>query len=172
MFWSSSGAPFEPLESSSLCDFTRKVLFLVALATARRVGELQAVSSVVSSSGEDLFLSYLPEFCAKSESSLHPLPRSFQVRLLRGFVGSLPDELLLCLVRALHVYLSLTVSIPSRPRSLFVSHHAPYRYLSKNALSFFIRDVISQASSSVSSLSSASGLRVLPLPLGRMVFAG
>ena len=55
---------FEPLSSCSLRVLSRKVLFLVSLATARRVVELQAVSSVVSSSGEDLFLFYLPEFWA------------------------------------------------------------------------------------------------------------
>ena len=141
--------PFEPIESCSLRDLTRKVLFLVALAMARRVGELQAVSAEVSSSSGDLFLPYLPEFRAKSESSLRPLPRSFQVRLLRDFVGSLPDELLLCPVRALRVYMS-------RPRSLFVSPCNPSRPLSKNALSFFIRDVIAPASSSSSSLTPSS----------------
>ena len=71
------GAPIEPLSSCSLRDLTRKVLFLVALATARRVGELHALSAVVSSSGEDLFLSYLPEFQTKAESEARPLPRSF-----------------------------------------------------------------------------------------------
>ena len=74
------GSPFEPLESCSLRDLTRKTLFLLSLATARRVGELQAVSS----SGGDLFLFYLPEFRAKSESSSNPLPHSFRVRSLRG----------------------------------------------------------------------------------------
>ena len=38
------GPPFEPLDSASLRSLTQKVLFLVSLATARRVGELQAVS--------------------------------------------------------------------------------------------------------------------------------
>ena len=51
------GTPFEPLSSCSLRDLTRKVLFLVSLATARRVGELQAVSCAVSMSGEYMFLS-------------------------------------------------------------------------------------------------------------------
>ena len=54
------GPPFEPLSSCSLRDLTRKVLFLLSLATARLVGGLQALSSQVSSSGDDLFLSYLP----------------------------------------------------------------------------------------------------------------
>ena len=143
------GPPFEPLSSASLRDLSCKVLFLVSLATARCVGELQEVSASVSSSGDDLFLSYL------SESMVRPLPRSFHVWSLRDFVGSLPEELLLCPVWALQVYLSRTSSLPSRPHSLFVSSRNPSRPLSKNALSFFIRSVISLASSS-SSTPSAS----------------
>ena len=114
------GPPFEPLSGCSLKDLSRKVLFLVALAIARRVGELQAVSASVSFSGSDIFLSYLPEFRAKSESASNPLPRSFRVRSLDDFVGDLQDELLLCPVRALWVYLHCTSSISPRPRSLFV----------------------------------------------------
>ena len=136
------GSPFEPLESCSLRDLTHKTLFLLSLATARRVGELQAVSSAVYSSSGDLSLSYLPEFRAKSESSSNPLPRSFHVRSLRDFVGSLPDELSLCPVRALQIYLRRTSSLSPRPRSLFVSPRTPSRSLSKNALSFFLRSVI------------------------------
>ena len=86
-------------------------------------------------------------------------------------MGSLPDELLLCLVRALCLYLSHTASLPSRPRSLFVSPRSPARSLSKNALSFFICKVIAEAyssagrslpsapSSSSSSVSSSSSSR-------------
>ena len=76
------GAPFEPLSSCSLRYLSRKVLFLVALATVHRVGELQALSAVISESGADLFLSFLPEFRAKAESESRPLPRSFCVRSL------------------------------------------------------------------------------------------
>ena len=146
------GPPFQPLASSSLRTLTEKVLFLVSLATARRVGELQAVSRDVSFSGSDAFLSYLPEFRAKTESAVNPLPRSFCVRSLTNFVGDLPDELLLCPVRALRLYLSHTSSLAPRPRTLFVSP----RSLSKNALSFFLRDVISNAYFSSSSSASSS----------------
>ena len=72
------GPPFEPLASASLRSLTQK-LFLVSLATARRVGELKAVSCEVSFSGSDAYLSYLPEFRAKTESAINPLPRSFCV---------------------------------------------------------------------------------------------
>ena len=119
------GPPFEPLSSRSLRDLTEKALFLLSQATARQVGELQALSLQVSSSGGDLFLSYLPEFRVKTESSVRPLPRSFPVRSLKDFVGSLPDELLLCPVRALRLYLSRTASIPSHPPSIFVSPRSP-----------------------------------------------
>ena len=112
------GPPFEPLPSCSIRDLTRKVLFLVSLATARRMGGLQAVCAGVSFSGEDVYLSYLLEFRAKSESASRPLPHSFPVLSFFDFVGDLPDELLLCPVRALRHYLSRTASIPSRPRSL------------------------------------------------------
>ena len=153
------GPPFEPLASSSLRDLTQKVLFLVSLATARRVGELQAVARDVSFSGFDAFLSYLPEFCAKTESAVNQLPRSFCVRSLNSFVGDLPDELLLCPVRALRAYLARTSSILPRPRTLFVSPRSTARSLSKNALSFFLRDIISRAYSSSSTTSAPSSSR-------------
>ena len=135
-------SPFEPLESCSLRDLTRKTLFLLSLATARHVGELQAVSSAVSSSGGDLFLPYLPEFQAKSESSSNPLPRSFHIKSLRDFVSFLPGELSLCPVRTLQIYLRRTSSLFHRPQSLFVSPCSLSRSLSKNALSFFLHSVI------------------------------
>ena len=94
---------------------------------------------MVSSSSEDLFFSYLPEFRAKTESSVNPLPRSFCVRSLKDFVGDLAEELLLCPVLALCKYIT---------RTLFVFPHSPFRSLSKNALSFFIHDLIPQASCS------------------------
>ena len=70
------------------------------------------------------------------------LPRFFFVCSLEDFVGDLPEDRLLCPVRAIHIYLDLTVSVSPRPRSLFVSPSCPTRALSKNALSFFLRRVI------------------------------
>ena len=70
---------------------------------------------------------------------------------MADFVGDLLEELFLCPVRALWHYLSRTAFVSPRPCSLLVSPRAPFRPLSKNALSFFLRDVISRASSSSSS---------------------
>ena len=56
---------FEPLQQSSLRDLTRKTLFLVALASAKRVSELQALSRIVSFSSSAAAVPYVPEFLAK-----------------------------------------------------------------------------------------------------------
>ena len=57
---------FEPLHLRSLRNITKKILFLVALATAKHVGELQAISRTVSFVSSDACLSYVLEFVAKT----------------------------------------------------------------------------------------------------------
>ena len=134
---------FEPLSSLSLRSLTKKVLFLVSLATAKRVSELQALSCVVSFSSSGACLSYVPEFVAKTESALNPLPRSFVVQSLDDFAAGLDEELLLCPVRALREYLKRTASFVDHPCRLFVSPRSPSRTMSKNGISFFVlREVI------------------------------
>ena len=124
---------------------TIKVSFLLALATAKRVSELQALSFCVASRDPDILLAYLPEFVAKTESERNPLPRSFLVRPLEEFVGDLPEKRLLCPIRAVRIYLGLTSNLSPHPRSLFVLPWRPSRLLSKNALLFFLRQVIHDA---------------------------
>ena len=73
------------MSSASLRDLTRKTLFLIALATAKRVEELQALSRLVSFSSLAAGLSYVSEFVAKTETTSRPLPRSFEVQSLGDF---------------------------------------------------------------------------------------
>ena len=70
---------FEPLYSKPL-----RLASLLALATAKRMGKLQALSCQVAS--------YLPEFLAKTESERNPLLRFILVRSLKEFVRDLPEE--------------------------------------------------------------------------------
>ena len=70
---------FEPLESVSLRALTKKTLFLVYLATAKRVSEIQALLKTVAAIGNDLMVSYLPHFIAKTERADAPVPCSFRV---------------------------------------------------------------------------------------------
>ena len=138
-------AAYEPLESLSLRSLTKKSLFLVALATAKRVGELQAFPRVVSSVGDDLVVSYLPHFVAKMERAYASLPHSFCVGSLGDFTGGLEECSLLCPVRALQAYLGRTKSAVVRASTLFISPCSPSRAISKNAISYFLQEVISGA---------------------------
>ena len=137
-----SKPPYEPMAEASFLDLTKKTLFLVSLATVKRVGELKAVSSKVSKQGTSLVLSYVPSFVAKTENQLNPLPRHFIVKSLCDFSGpDLPDRVL-CPVRALKYYLNAISKFKPRPANLFVSPKYVNRSISSNAISFFLRQVI------------------------------
>ena len=111
---------------------------MVALATAKCVGELQTVSRTVSFVRQDACLSYVPEFVAKTESLSNLLPHSFLVKSLSDFAAGLEDELLFFPIHVFCIYLSWTDSFSPLPRRLFVSPRYPSRSLSKNAISFFL----------------------------------
>ncbi|MPC48798.1 hypothetical protein E2C01_042581 [Portunus trituberculatus] len=134
-------APFEPLRLSSTRDLTRKTLFLLALATAQRVGEIQALSHKMSWQGQDLLVSYFPEFITKTDTDAHSTPREFHIKSLATVVGSEDVERLLCPVQALRHYLHRTASL-TRPRNLFLAVKCPSRPMSKPAISFFLQDTI------------------------------
>lgn len=140
-------SPFEPLKQASIRDLTKKTLFLTALATAKRVGELQAVSYAFALQGTDIILRYLPEFIAKTETDTNPIPREFRLRGLSTLVEREDEEHLLCPVRALKWYHKRTQA-DSRPRQLFLSVKDSSRPMSKRAISFFLRETIQQAHAS------------------------
>ena len=77
---------FEALSNSSLRDLTRKTTFLVALAAAKRVGEIHPLSRFVSFSSSAAGVSYVPEFLAKTETVVSPLPRSSVIQSLGDFL--------------------------------------------------------------------------------------
>ena len=136
-----SGPPFEPLARASFLDKTKKALFLLAMATAKRVSELQALSFSVSFQGEDLVLYYDLFFRAKTESVINPLPRSVVVPSLSDFAGDLPERLH-CPVRAVKYLRKAARSALFIPPRLFVSPKNPKRSMSKNAMSFYLRQLI------------------------------
>ena len=139
---------FEPLRAAPLHALSKTVLFLLALAPARHVGELEALSRIVSFVGGDACLSYVPEFVAKYESLSRSTPRFFLVKSLSDFTACLDVDLLLCPVRALRVYLDRTLSLAPSRRRLFVSPSCPTQAMSKNAVSFFLSEVIHWAAAS------------------------
>ena len=55
-----------------------------------------------------------------TETAVRSLPLTFAIQSLSDFVAGLPDELLLCPVRALSDYVARTSRFVNRPRRLFV----------------------------------------------------
>ena len=102
------------------------------------------LSSIVTFVGGDACLSYVPQFVAKSESLTRSIPRSL-VKSLADFAAGLDIDLLLCPVRALRLYLLRARSLSPRRHRLFVSPRRPSRAMSKNAVSFFLREIITAA---------------------------
>ena len=96
--------PFEPMNTASLADMTRKLAFLLTLASAKRNSEVWAFSADVRF-GQDYnaaTLSFLPNFLAKTMDPIRPETDFAPVTIpaLGPFMAQQPDRLL-CPVRAL-----------------------------------------------------------------------
>ena len=112
-----TGAPYEPLRTCDECFLAQKTLFLLALASAKRIGELHALLYRVSHSrgwGEVSF-SFVPGFVAKTQdpSSLAPRFEGFSVPALPNMRNNRNGRLL-CPVRAVGCFLDRTAA--HRPR--------------------------------------------------------
>ena len=147
-----SGPNFEPLSNASFRDLSRKALFLLAMATAKRISEVQALTFSVSYQGEDIILYYDPYFLAKTETAANPLPRSVKVLSLTDFAGNL-EERVLCPVRAIRYLRRAVRARGLTPSRLFVSPSDPTRAMSRNAMSFFLRQLITESGAVSSSVS-------------------
>ncbi|MEO1301489.1 MAG: hypothetical protein AAFU83_04625, partial [Bacteroidota bacterium] len=142
---------FEPLDKASLRSLTIKTLFLLALASARRMGELQAISKDVGFRSGCVQLSYLLSFVAKNETRAHPIDRVFSIKGLAPLVSPRDRDILNCPVRALKEYVSRVLHLRDGHQHLFCSVSKPSRPISKNAISFFIRDLVRRAHEGVPS---------------------
>ena len=139
------------------------------IATAKRVGELQALSSIVTFVAGVACLSSIPQFVAKSESLTRSIRRSFLVTSLADFAAGLHTDLLFCPIRALRLYLLWARSLCPGRHHLFVSPRRPSRAMSMNAVSFFLWEVISAAEAArpqVGSLRAHNVCRVPPSLVG------
>ena len=130
---------YEPLDQISFRNLTKKTLFLVSLATAKGVSELQGLSSVVIFSGSNAYVQYIPEFVPKTSTADNPCPRDFKIKSISKSSRYKHDDLRLCPVRALRIYLDKTKSQSPRCRNLFVQLKDHSKAMSKNGISFFLR---------------------------------
>ena len=115
---------------------------LVCSHNCQESWELHSLSKYVSSVGDDLVVSYLPHFVAKTEHVDTALSRYFRVCSFRNFAGDLEEGSLLCPVCALRTHLNRTKLVVAHASTLFVSPRSRSCEISKNAVSFFLREVI------------------------------
>ena len=143
-----TGAPYEPLRTCEERFLAQKMLFLLALASAKRIGELHALSYSVSHSrgwGEVSF-SFIPGFVAKTQdpSSLAPRFEGFSVLALPNTRNNRNGRLL-CSVRAVRRYLDRIAAHRPRCERLFVTAGRSKKEISKTTVSFWLRKTISRA---------------------------
>ena len=145
--------PFEPMNMASLADMTRKLAFLLTLASAKRNSEVWAFSADVHF-GQDYnaaTLSFLPNLLAKTMDPSRPETDYTPVTIpaLGPSMGEdLPDRLL-CPVRALKYYFKLKHK-GQDPNNSFRRLLCAFKLghtgdISKQTVSGWIRQLIKQA---------------------------
>ena len=143
-----TGAPYEPLRTCEERFLAQKTLFLLALASAKRIGELHVLSYRVSHTRDwgEVSFAFVTGFVAKTQdpSSLAPRFEGFSVPALTNARKNRNGRLL-CPVRAVKVYLDRTA--PHRPRCerLFVTAGRSKKEISKTTVPFWLRKTISRA---------------------------
>ncbi|XP_068201627.1 uncharacterized protein [Palaemon carinicauda] len=134
--------PYEPLKDVLDKDLTLKAIFLLALASAKRVSELHGLSFEVSHSKGWKFF---PEFVAKTQNPAIADPRFEEFSIPAIPRSDNLSDLLLCPVRTIRKYLSRTAKLRPVVKSLFVSTGLVKKAVSKNTISFWLRQVIRRA---------------------------
>ena len=143
-----TGAPYEPLRTCEERFLAQKTLFLLALALAKRIGELDALSYRVSHTRDwgEVSFAFVTGFVAKTQdpSSLAPRFEGFSVPALPNAQNNRNGRLL-CPVQAVKVYLDRTASHHPRCERLFVTAGRSKKEIAKTTVSFWLRKTISRA---------------------------
>lgn len=145
--------PFEPLEQADLKWLSVKTAFLLAITTAKRVGELHALSVAQdclrwTSDGSEVTMWPNPAFLPKRLSAFHinqPI-RLSAYSPQTGTEGQHPDARLRCPIRALRRYVDATSGF-RRSDALFLCYGGHRRgcALSKQRLSHWIVEAVLRA---------------------------
>ncbi len=160
-----TGPPYEPLHLASFKHLTYKTVFLLGLASAKRMGEIHALTKEVSHTQgwASVTISLDPRFLSKTQVPSDPRTRLevLTIPALSPTVDrNLPDRNL-CPVRSLKYYLARTETMRGNRTKLFISLvPGSSKDISKATISNWVKDVIkfahSQATNQDAQLISAS----------------
>ena len=128
---------------------TLKTVFLVAMATARRISDIHASSGLSQDISFDrnfsVDLTFLPVFRAKSQKSW-VLSKPFSITSISNLLNDDDADNLLCPVRAIKQYLKSTASFRHGKRRLFISMNPRYnRDITKSTIARWIKTCIIMA---------------------------
>ena len=147
-------APFEPLDKASLFYLSVKTVFLVTLATARRVSEVHALSMDsdhlrFSNLDGSLILRTQLGFLAKNQLPSRA-PDSIKIpKLSNPSCKSDNFNRMLCPVRAVKIYLKRTKSLRKHRKRLFIPTQGDHD-LNKSTISRWVKYAIKHAYGSIS----------------------
>jgi len=162
---------FEPLHLASLSNLTRKTLFLILLATARRGSEIHSLSGLPKDisfeSDRCIVLKFRPAFLAKNQKPDQPAP-VIRIPTLSSILSTDDPDIVNCPTRALSSYLNRTALVRSPGQKLlFISlNSARDKDISKVTLAKWVSTLIKQAYSWWDS-NGDHALTVLPLHSAR-----
>ena len=153
-------APFEPLKDASLKILTFKTVFLMALASGKRRGEVHAwtFSSLRHKPHwKEVTISPSPAFLAKNQlaSEGPDLIRPVVIPALKPFLSSdLSDDMTLCPIRALRYYLDRTSTRRKGKNLLFISFKEGFdKDIQRSTISSWIKQTVALAYQSSDSMS-------------------
>ena len=133
----------------------------MALAIAKRVGGVQAVSGTVFFVRHNASLSSVPEFVTKTVFFSNSLPRSFLVASWSDFAAGLDDELLLYLsVPSVFLLIRTSSFFSPLPRRLFTVPRMPFSGFVEDCRFFLPTGVILGAGAARLEISSVGAHRV------------
>ena len=167
-----SSEPYEPIHNAPLDAMTKKTVFLVAVASARRRSEIHALSvdpGFIRFSPDGVYLLPNPSFLAKNQSeSFSPTPMFLPTM---SSASSIREDRFVCPVRALKWYVEKTKALRTT-NALFLIPRSPYSAASKDTISRWLVELISpfaapdshpRAHDVRASASSAAWFRGVPL---------
>ncbi|XP_064111450.1 uncharacterized protein LOC135218938 [Macrobrachium nipponense] len=136
---------FEPISQVTLRDVTKKTLFLMALATAKRVSEIQAIEKQVGFNQDGAVFALKLDFLAKNENPSKPWPGTFEVPPNHKFSGAKRRrDSSAQLEPSGHIYHGQGI-LEVHPVLYGVQLRIASKPLSKNESSFFLRETIREA---------------------------
>ena len=147
-------APFEPLDKASLFYLSVKTVFLVTLATARRVSEVHALSMDsdhlrFSNLDGSLILRTQLGFLSKNQLPSRA-PDSIKIpKLSNPSCKSDNFNRMLCPVRAVKIYIKRTKSLRKHRKRLFIPTQGDHD-LNKSTISRWVKYAIKHAYGSIS----------------------